>query len=799
MNLIPRSPLPAVLLAALALSSCGKGGGSSAPAAPEGLGYASTFELATKGEDFVPLVASVRGGAVSDWSVTPTLPAGLVLDANDGSISGLPTVLAEPATYVVRASNSAGFSETSVELGVVAPLQLVVVANSADSTLSVFRLDPGTGLLAPTGLTVPTSVEAGARGLVAHPSGRYLYLVQRDSSTIRSFDVDAASGRILERGALACGGEDPNELLLSPDGQRLYVIAQTSVHIETFTVGGDGSLSSLGSLTLDDGLNPVDGAWDAELSADGRFLWLSNVSAKSIQTLAIDPTTGLPTAAGLPQVSIFAPFWLARSRDGRFLYTNCRTNSRLQAYAIDAQTGALSLVENEITAPQPSRVAISPSGRFLYATIASDDTLRTFAIDPQTGALSQIAATPAGDRPESLSFDFTGEYLYVTNGGGSELEIFGVDPATGVILRGDSLRTRASPLSIASIAGDAPASPRAAFAYVQTAQASAPTVFRIASADGALEPLSAPAPATDQPQSVALHPSARWLVSARANDNQVSVLQIDPVSGLPTAPESLHAVGTEPIALAFEPSGRRLLVLHRTGGEIRTLDFDENTGVLVHVSALPVSSGSRSIAVDPSGRFAYVANPQTSEIFTVAIDLATGALSQAQPTEPLDGEPTAIAVTPNGRYLLASAASKGRVALYGITALPGDPTDGALTLINSRLSGTNTVAIASDPIGRFLYACNRDTVGGGDVSVFRVEPNGLSFGFLTSVGEVSAGAQPIAAVVHPAGSQLYVASEGSSTLSRLVIDRTTGMPQAVQSTSLASAPQGIALSLRLVP
>lgn len=783
------------LLAALALASCGGGGGGgSAPAAPEALSYPSSFELATKGADLSPLVATVRGGAVSSWSVTPALPAGLALDPQDGSISGVATELAAPSSYVVRASNASGFTETSLELGVVAPLQLVVVANSADSSLSTYRLDPGSGLLAPTGITAPLAVEAGARGLVAHPNGRYLYLVQRDSSTIRIFDIDSASGRVLERGALACSGLNPNELLISPDGQRLYVIAQTDVHVETFTVGGDGSLSSLGSLTLDDGVNPIDGAWDAELSADGRFLWLSNVTAKSIQTLTVDSITGLPSPAGLPQVSAFAPFWLASSRDGRFLYTNCRTNSRLQAFAVNAQTGAITLVENEITAAQPSRVALSPSGRFLYASIASDDTIRTFSIDPQTGALTQVAATPAGDRPECLSFDFTGRLLYVTVGQGAEVEIFRVEPTTGALLREDSLRTRASPLSIAIVPGETPLEPRASYAYVATAQSAAPAVFRLDATNGALEPVSTPNPSASQPQSVALHPSSRWLVSARPNDNQIAVLALDPQTGLPSAPESLSPVGNEPIALAFEPSGQRLLVLHRSQGEVRSLAFDEDSGVLVHVGSLPVSGGSRSIAVDPSGRFAYIANPLTNEVLTVAIDLDTGALTQSLTPKPLDGQPTAIAVTPNGRYLLASAASKGRIALYGISAV-----DGALTLINSRLAGTNTVAIASDPIGRFVYVCNRDTNGVGDVAVFRVEPNALVTGFLTRIGEVTAGHQPVAAAVHPSGSQLYVANEGSSSLSRLTIDRGTGMPQAAQTSPLTSSPQGIALSLRLVP
>lgn len=793
MNSTLQSRLQLCLLGALALAGCG-GGGNSPPAAPDALSYPSSFELAVKGVDLAPLAATVRGGAVSSWSVTPALPAGLTLDAQSGSISGAATELAVPSTYVVRASNAAGFSEASIEIGVVAPLHLVAVANAADSSLSTYRLDPSSGLLAPTGITAPTVVETGARCLVAHPSGRYLYLVQRDSSTIRIFDVDSVSGRLLERGALACAGLNPNELLLSPDGQRLYAIAQTDVHVETFTVGADGSLSSLGSLTLDDGASPVDGAWDAELSADGHFMWLSNVTAKSIQTLTMDPITGLPTPAGLPHVSAFAPFWLVGSRDGRFLYTNCRTNSRLQVFAVDAQTGVLTLVENEITAAQPSRVVLSHSGRFLYATIASDDTIRTFAIDPQTGALTQVAATPAGDRPECLSFDFTGRQLYVTVGQGAEVEIFRVEPTTGALLREDSLRTRASPLSIATVPGETPLEPRAVYAYVAMAQSSAPAVFQLDAKNGALEPVSAPNPSASQPQSLVLHPSARWLLSARASDNQVAVLAIDVQTGLPSAAESLSPVGNEPIALAFEPSGQRLLVLHRSQGEVRSFAFDEDSGVLVHVGSLPVSNGSRSIAVDPSGRFAYIANPLTNEVLTVGIDLDTGALTQSLTPKSLDGQPTAIAVTPNGRYLLATAASKGRIALYGISAA-----DGALSLINSRLAGTNTVAIASDPIGRFIYACNRDTNGVGDVAVFRVEPNALLSGFLTRIGEVTAGNQPVAVAMHPSGSHLYVANEGSNSLSRLTVDRGTGMLQMAQTNVLASSPQSIILNLRLVP
>lgn len=783
-------------LAAAALWACGAcgggGGGDSPPDAPKGLAYPRSFELVLQGATAEGLVPTYRGGAPTTWTVTPSLPAGLSLGV-DGTIAGVPSELSPIATYTVRGENPSGASETSLQLGVVAPLQSVVVANTADSTLSTYRPDPRTGLLCPTGYSVPTSGAASPRGVVAHPSGRYVYVAQRASNSISIYDVEASTGRLLERVSIPCAGLDANELVIDAAGERLYLVSQTDVHVETFTVGLDGSLASLASLTLQAGGIPIDGAWDAELAGDGRFLWLSNVTAKSIQPLTIDPVTGIPAPSGLPYVSASAPFWMQSSRDGRFLYVNCRANSRIQVFAVNPLDGALTLVEAELTASQPSRLALSPSGEFLYATIASDSTIRTYSVDANSGALTQVATTPTGQRPESLVFDAQGRYLYVATGIGDEVEIFRVDSTTGSLLREDALRTREAPFTLAVVPGSAPLRVASPFAYVATLGAQDAAVFAVDATSGALAPLSLPTPvAGSQPPSIALHPSTRWLASARTMANAVALTELSTASGLPTQTESLTAVGSEPISLAFDPAGRRLFVLHRAGGEVRSFDFDETSGSLTFSSGLHIDSGCRSIAVDPSGRFAYVANPLTNEVLTLSIDLASGALTQVGPAKPLDGAPTAILVTPNGRYLLATAASKGRIALYSIAAL-----DGTLTLINSRLAGTHPVAITSDPIGRFVYVCSTDTNGTGDVSVFQVAPNAVLTGFMTRLGEVSAGSQPLQAAIGADGAQLYVANQGSASITRFTLDTTSGMPTAPSNTALPSAPQAITLGARL--
>jgi len=85
--------LTAVFL--LLLCECG-GGSSPSPAVqgPSALSYPSVTPVYIKGTAITANSPTSTGGAVTSYSVSPALPAGLTLSASSGIISGTPTAVA---------------------------------------------------------------------------------------------------------------------------------------------------------------------------------------------------------------------------------------------------------------------------------------------------------------------------------------------------------------------------------------------------------------------------------------------------------------------------------------------------------------------------------------------------------------------------------------------------------------------------------------------------------------------------------------------------------------------------------
>lgn len=113
------------------LCGCGNSGGSANP--PAALTYAAGSSIYTKGVAITPDNPTISGGAVIAYSVIPALPAGLVLNAGTGVISGTPTVVSAMASYTVTAAGSGGNTTATLSITVndQAPTALSYAAGTA--------------------------------------------------------------------------------------------------------------------------------------------------------------------------------------------------------------------------------------------------------------------------------------------------------------------------------------------------------------------------------------------------------------------------------------------------------------------------------------------------------------------------------------------------------------------------------------------------------------------------------------------------------------------------------------------
>ncbi|HVN47129.1 MAG TPA: PQQ-binding-like beta-propeller repeat protein [Steroidobacteraceae bacterium] len=157
----------------LTVAGCGGDGGSTVTA-PSGLTYPSpqTLPMGVRITTLTPQVS----GSVTRYSVSPALPAGLVLDSASGEISGTPSGPSAAAGYTVTAQNAGGSTAFVLSLTVVTvaatpaavarivaagtPVQVAVLAapvNFAFSGTTFARASDGTGVFTSAVSVVPTN------------------------------------------------------------------------------------------------------------------------------------------------------------------------------------------------------------------------------------------------------------------------------------------------------------------------------------------------------------------------------------------------------------------------------------------------------------------------------------------------------------------------------------------------------------------------------------------------------------------------------------------------------------------
>jgi 6-phosphogluconolactonase (cycloisomerase 2 family) len=207
---------------------------------------------------------------------------------------------------------------------------------------------------------------------------------------------------------------------------------------------------------------------------------------------------------------------------------------------------------------------------------------------------------------------------------------------------------------------------------------------------------------------------------------------------------------------------------------------DVDAGTVGNQTSIATGAGTHpyAIAIHPSGKFAYVTNYSTNSVSAYSIGSdgalakidADGATAGNQTSIAARSGPISIAIDPAGGYAYVANANDvlygGSVSVYSINT-----TTGALTAIDADgnggssdtyiSAGTTSYSVAVDPTGSYLYVANE---GSNSVSAFDIGNNGA--GTLSAKGPISDHvSNPVAIATHPALQYAYVVNTGNNSVS----------------------------------
>jgi 6-phosphogluconolactonase (cycloisomerase 2 family) len=342
------------------------------------------------------------------------------------------------------------------------------VLNDTDATVSMYTVNSCTGSLSSMSpSTIPTGVNNGfnAEAMVVDPLGRFLYVANlgsnaTDAATISMFTIDPHTGVLRPTApAMVPTGFFPQGITVDPLGKFLYTANSDDNTVSMFTIDqSSGVLTpttpasvAVPPVFLQNGLQASPGSVTVDPS--GRFVYVSDQDDSAISIFVINSSTGVltpTTPAGVSGGAI--PYAVAVAPSGKFAYVPDDLGDQVLMYAVDASTGLLS-ANPAFAVPagnQTGWVAVDPSSKFAYAVNRYDGTISMYTINSATGTLTPNTppTVRTGSWPWPITVNASGTFAYVANQGDATVSIYSVD-SNGILNSVGMVKTGNDPVAIA--------------------------------------------------------------------------------------------------------------------------------------------------------------------------------------------------------------------------------------------------------------------------------------------------------------------------------------------------------------
>lgn len=221
-----------------------------------------------------------------------------------------------------------------------------------------------------------------------------------------------------------------------------------------------------------------------------------------------------------------------------------------------------------------------------------------------------------------------------------------------------------------------------------------------------------------------------------------------------------------PVHLTVDPSGRWLLAVSYTTGQLMSFPLDADGKVGPEASRVYAGQKAHQVVIMPSGR---VLVPCLGSQGIAQFNFHEGSFTPADvPFIEVSGDgPRHLATHPFQPWVYLVNEHSSTIQAFAISDESVIPL-GEEWPTTSLKQGNTAAEVQVHPSGRFVYSSNR---GDDSIAVFEVKKNGdLEPVAVTKSG----GATPRHFSIDPSGAWMLVAHEGSSSVTTLSIDQATG-------------------------
>jgi 6-phosphogluconolactonase (cycloisomerase 2 family) len=309
------------------------------------------------------------------------------------------------------------------------------------------------------------------------------------------------------------------------------------------------------------------------------------------------------------------------------------------------------------------------------------------------------------------------------------------------------------------------------------------SVFRVNPETGALERIQVLGDVVN-PSYLTLSPNGRYLYTVHGDESEVSSFAVDRDTGRIRFLNRQSTQGKNPVHLAFDPSGRFLVVSNHIGASLAVLPVADDGSLLPLTQLVPLSGpiGPHRIEqkqskphfnpFDPSGRYVIVPDKGLDRVFSFQFEGGALVPSPSPFVVTREGAgPRHLAFHPRKPLAYVVNELDSTVTTYRLRPETGalEPLQVLSSLPSTFTGNSRAAGIMIDADGRTLYASNR---GHDSIAVFRIDP---SDGLLSFSGaESTLGRTPRFFTLSRDGRLLYALNEETDSIVSLVVDPDSG-------------------------